>query len=77
MGKRAEEIAAGSGLNSCQAHNVGISPQENRGGTKGKVGKAEGTAEEEIGGIKANGHAASYEVTIVNPRSRSEPPLLE
>lgn len=59
MGERAQEIASSGGLNSCQAHNVGISPQENRGGTKGKVGEAEGTAEEEIGGIKANGPAAS------------------
>jgi hypothetical protein len=52
MGDRAETIAANSGgseangIGSGEAHNAYISPQENRGGTKGKVGEAKGGAEE-------------------------------
>ena len=33
-----------------QAHHVGISPQENRGGAAGEVGKVEG-GEEKIGSL--------------------------
>jgi hypothetical protein len=56
MGEHSEGIAASSGggknngLGSCQAHHVGISPQEDRGGTAGKVGEGEG-CEKEIGGL--------------------------
>jgi hypothetical protein len=52
MGKSAETIAASSGGNennefgSCQAHHVGIFPQEDRGGTPGEVGEDTGAAEE-------------------------------
>ena len=52
MGKGSEGIAAGScdcendGLGCCEARHVSISPQENRGGTAGEVGKGEGPAKE-------------------------------
>src|SRR5450631_3456980 len=55
MGACSEGIAASScdcendGLGSCEARHVSISPQENRGGTAGEVGKGEGPANE--GGI--------------------------
>jgi len=54
MGKREETVAIGVGgkniqLRSCQTHHVGISPQEDRGGTKGTLGKGQGAAEE--GGV--------------------------
>jgi len=48
MGVRAETVAASSGgnsengLGSSQAHHVGISPKENRGGAKGTVGEVQG-----------------------------------
>jgi hypothetical protein len=41
MGESAEGIAAGGG-GSCEAHHVGISPQENCGGAAGAVGEGEG-----------------------------------
>ena len=34
-----------------KAHNVGISPQEDRGGTTGTLGEVEG-GEEEVGGVE-------------------------
>jgi hypothetical protein len=55
MGKRAETVAASSGgsekngRDSCQAHHVGIFPQEDRGGTAGEVG--EDTCRED-GGVR-------------------------
>ena len=59
MGKRAETVAVGIGwkdtqFRSRQTHHVGISPQEDRGGTAGAVGEGEG-CEEEIGGLVACG----------------------
>jgi hypothetical protein len=43
MGVCAETVAANgggeNGIGSWQAHHVSISPQEDRGGTKGKVGE--------------------------------------
>jgi hypothetical protein len=47
MGKAAEGIAANgrgedNGLGSGEAHHVGISPQEDRGGAAGEVGEGEG-----------------------------------
>ena len=48
MGKGSEGIEASSEgsennwLGSCEAHHVGISPQEDRGGTAGTVGEGEG-----------------------------------
>jgi len=51
-----EEFAANvggeNGIGSCQAHLVSISPQEDRGGTKGKVGEVPGAEE---GGLAAWG----------------------
>jgi hypothetical protein len=47
MGKEIREWQ--SGYAETQAHHVGISTQEDRGGTKGTVGEGEGAAEE--GGI--------------------------
>jgi hypothetical protein len=44
MGEGSEGVAASScdneenGVGSCEAHDVGVSPKENRGGTAGKVG---------------------------------------
>jgi hypothetical protein len=35
-------------LGSCKAHHVGISPQEDRSGTKGAVGEGEGSATEPL-----------------------------
>jgi len=51
MGKGSQRIAASSGnrFGSCKAHDVGISPQEDRCGTKGEMGKGQGWEEE--GGI--------------------------
>jgi len=52
MGEGAEGIAASSrgsennGLGSCEAHHVGISPQEDCGGAAGEVGEDTGEAEE-------------------------------
>jgi hypothetical protein len=55
MGKGSEWIAASEndGPGSCKAHNVGISPQEDRGGAAGTVGEGEGWEEE--GGIERGG----------------------
>jgi hypothetical protein len=52
MGKRSKRIEASSGnrFRSCEAHYVGISPQEDRGGATGKAGESQGAAEE--GGVK-------------------------
>jgi hypothetical protein len=44
MGKGWQGIAASegsNGLGSCEAHAVGVSPQENRRSTKGTMGEAE------------------------------------
>jgi hypothetical protein len=53
LGESSEGIASSEGsdgFGSCQAHDVGVSPEEDRSGTKGAVGEAEnGTTEE--GGI--------------------------
>jgi hypothetical protein len=48
MGKGSQPIAASSGnrFGSCEAHDVGISPQEDRCGTAGAVGQGEGWEEE-------------------------------
>ncbi|HXM13311.1 MAG TPA: hypothetical protein VN946_25405 [Terriglobales bacterium] len=51
MGEGTRRVATnssgeGDGLGSCEAHNVGISPQEDRGGTKGAVGEDTGAGEE-------------------------------
>jgi hypothetical protein len=51
MGKGSEGIAINrdsedNGLGSCEAHHVGISASEDRGGTAGKMGEGKGTAEE-------------------------------
>jgi hypothetical protein len=51
--KRIEASSRGSENNCvgiCEAHHVGISPQEDRGGTAGKMGEGEGASEE--GGVK-------------------------
>lgn len=58
MGEHSETVAANgggenNGLGSSQAHHVGISPQENRGGAKGTVGEVQSGEEE--GGIVARG----------------------
>jgi len=46
MGKEPKGIAARSDrLNDCEAHHVGISPQEDRGGATGTVGEGEGGEE--------------------------------
>jgi len=52
VGARSKGIATSEndGLGSCKAHNVGFSPQEDRGGAKGKVGEVQGCEEE--GGIE-------------------------
>jgi hypothetical protein len=57
MGEYSEPIAASSrdgetGLCSCEAHHVGISTQEDRGGTKGTVGEDTGAGKE--GGISGS-----------------------
>jgi hypothetical protein len=52
MGKCSKGIAASEcsdGFGSCQAHYVGVSPQEDRGGTAGAVGEGEDGQEE--GGV--------------------------
>ena len=50
MGKDSEKIAASGGsLRTCEAHHVGISPEEDRGGAEGEMGK--GTGGEEEGGV--------------------------
>jgi hypothetical protein len=53
MGVCVEEFAANvggeNGIGSCQAHLVSISPQEDRGGTKGKVGEVPGAEESGVG----------------------------
>jgi hypothetical protein len=46
MGERAEGIAASGGLNSCQAHHVGVSPQEDRSGAKVAMGEDKGSEQE-------------------------------
>jgi len=49
MGKYSQEIAANAGgevwIGSCQAHHVGISPEEDRSRTAGTVGEGEGGEE--------------------------------
>jgi hypothetical protein len=60
MGDRAKgiQISEGrDGLDSYQAHYVGIGPQKNSGSAKGKVGEGEGAAEE--GGIRVREPAAA------------------
>jgi hypothetical protein len=55
MEKGSKGIAASGGENcfgSCEAHHVGIRPQEDRGGTAGTVGEGEGGSEE--GGVGPN-----------------------
>jgi hypothetical protein len=58
MGECSEGIAASEGSDGLspqeRSYDVSISPQEDRGGTAGKVGEGE-SREEEIGGLKANG----------------------
>jgi hypothetical protein len=49
MGKGEGGIEGSDGLGSCEAHHVGIRPQEDRGGTAGTLGEGEGGSEE--GGI--------------------------
>jgi len=56
MGECSEGIAASSGgsednwRGSCKTHHVGISPQEDCGGTKGTVGQGEGCEEDCVAG---------------------------
>ncbi len=53
MGEGSEWIAASEGsdgLGSCQTHHVSVSPQEDRGGTKGTLGTGEGASKE--GGLE-------------------------
>ena len=57
MGGIAEAIAVSVGwkdheFRSCQAHHVGIGPQEDRCGSKSAVGEGE-SWEEEIGGLSS------------------------
>ena len=56
MGEGTEGIAPSekNWFGPCEAHHVGISPQEDRGGTKGEVGENTG-CEDEIGCLEANG----------------------
>jgi hypothetical protein len=77
MGKRAETVAAssggseGNGRDSCQAHHVGGSPQEDRGDTKSTVGEDTGCEEGGVGRIsslgsllrRVRGRFLSFEVT--------------
>jgi hypothetical protein len=53
MGEHSEEFAANAGgenwASSYQTHHVGVSPQEDRGGTKGTVGEDKGC--EQDGGV--------------------------
>jgi hypothetical protein len=63
MGKCSETVAANAGgevngLGSCKANHVGISTEEDRGGTTGKVGEGEGAAEK--GGLERTESSASY-----------------
>jgi hypothetical protein len=55
MGAGSEWIAASeaNSLGACEADHVGVSPQEDRGGTKGAVGEGEGG--EEKGGLDVAG----------------------
>jgi hypothetical protein len=66
LGKSAEWIAANdgsAGLGSCKAHHVGVSPQEDRGGTAGAVGKGAGGEEE--GGLEQHVRAVQTRVVVV------------
>jgi hypothetical protein len=68
MGKRAETIAASSGdsesngRDSCQAHHVGGSPQEDRSGCTSEVGKD--TCRKE-GGVETTEPAASMRQALM------------
>jgi hypothetical protein len=56
MGKGWEGIeASGGSLGSCEAHNVDFSPQEDRGGAAGAVGKVQ--SREEEGGLEPAAYA--------------------
>ena len=52
MGKESREEP--SGCDETEAHHVGVSPQEDRGGAAGKVGEGE-DCEEEVGCLAACG----------------------
>jgi len=68
MGKSKSEECSFNCIEASQAHHVGISPQKDRGGTKGTVGKGEGG--EEVGCLEANEPAASMrQAFIFNARS--------
>jgi hypothetical protein len=54
------------GFGSCQTHHVGISPQEDRGGTAGKVG--EGAGREEGGVAVLVASPALFNVQCRTPR---------
>ena len=58
MGKSKSEECSFNCIEASQAHHVGISPQKDRGGTKGTVGKGEGG--EEVGCLEANGACCEY-----------------
>jgi len=50
MGRHSQTVAIGVGwkdieFRSCQTHQVGVRPQEDRGGTKGKMGEVPSAAE--------------------------------
>ena len=70
MGKSSEGIASSSENNwfdTCQAHHVGIRPQEDRGGAAGTVGESEGWEEE--GGVAVLvASPALFEVQCRTPR---------
>ena len=68
MGKGTERIEASSGdcFGPCQAHHVGISPQEDCGGSAGAVG--EGTGGEEEGSVERR---RAEEIVDINRRSYS------
>jgi hypothetical protein len=66
MGKCSETVAANTGgevngIGSCQAHHVGISPEEDRSGTAGTVGEGEGGEE---GGLEQTEPVASYAAVL-------------
>jgi hypothetical protein len=54
--KGTEASSSGSsendGLDTCEAHHVGVSPQEDRGGAAGAVGEGEGWEEGGVGFIR-------------------------
>jgi len=59
-----------------QAHHVSISPQEDRGGTAGKVGEGDGAAEAEVAAQSRTGGSGSpfeTKTEITNPEPQGIP----